>query len=234
MSVAEPLEIGQHRMLDAAQCAELSRRVLGLSGDWVRRGLGFYSLGTAAYLDAPQSHAEYLERAHDTNPVLRANFADIHELVRTFFDERLAEPVRLTEDRAVPGFHVFEYDGSSCEFDRPATRAHFDLQWMIALPGRPPTATLSFTLAIEQPSGGAALEVWPLRYEEALSLGAPSADYADAHPSRRIAYTCGCMAVHDGHLLHAIGKSEIPNPVGRRITLQGHGALLDGVWVLYW
>jgi hypothetical protein len=234
ISAMQPRELSQHPLLSAAECEELRGRVMALREHWVGRGEGFFSLATAAYLDAADSHARYLQQASLTNPILRENFADVYEVLRAFLDDRLPEAVAVTSALALPGFHIFDFDGRPCDLDRPADRAHFDLQWISALPGRAPTATLSFTVAIEHPTGGAALEVWPLSYDEASRLDGPVGDYAGSHGSRRVAYRSGCVTVHDGHILHAIGSSDSPRPLGRRITLQGHGALLDGAWVLYW
>ena len=42
------------------------------------------------------------------------------------------------------------------------------------------------------------------------------------------------MVLHDGVLLHAIGGSSAPAPIGQRITLQGHGVRRRGSWSIYW
>jgi hypothetical protein len=42
------------------------------------------------------------------------------------------------------------------------------------------------------------------------------------------------MVIHDGLLLHAIGRPLVSNPQGQRITFQGHGVQVPLGWLLYW
>ncbi len=232
LSVLEPLPVSQHELLSTDECDELRDRILSLRSEWIERGYHFYSLGAASYLDAPDHHAEYLASAAKTNLIVREHFADTFATLTEFLSDLLGDRVAITDTHAVPGFHVFEYDGRPRSNDKPSSRAHFDLQWMNALPDRDLRGTISYTVVIEQPTGGASLEVWPLRFSQ--NMTATARDYAESHASRRLAYETGSVTIHDGHVLHAIGLSESPNPRGRRITLQGHGALIDGVWMLYW
>jgi hypothetical protein len=237
MNVAaiEPLALSRHELFSDAECRDLSARVVALRKHWARRGYnGFFSLGTAAYLDAPESFSAYLAAASETNVILRNNFDDALETVRAFFEEMLGQPAQIAEEVAVPGFHIFEFDGSARQNDLPATRAHFDLQWVDAFPRSDLQGTVSFTVLVDQPSGGAAMQVWPLRFSQTAPPTVTVREYAQSHTSRRLAYDGGGMIIHDGHVLHAIGTSEDSKPRGRRITLQGHGALIDGTWVLYW
>ena len=108
------------------------------------------------------------------------------------------------------------------------------MQWMQAIPGHEPQATLSFTLPIEQPSGGACLAVWPARYGDAVRLGLAACDYAARHPWQRVVYERGRIVIHDGRILHAIGPPADPASHGYRITLQGHGVRMPTGWILYW
>lgn len=235
MELPRALPLSQHDLLSRQECDDISDRVLSLREDWIpRSGSGFFSLATASYLDAPGLHEEYIAAARHTNVTLQKHFADVYEILRSFFAELFGEPVEMAEDLALPGFHIFEFDGRSPAHSKPASRAHFDLQWMNALPGRCIQGTLSFTVAVEQPSGGAAMQVWPLRRLDLGSRTVAVREYAQTHASRRIAYSDGSVTIHDGHILHAIGSSERDCPRGRRVTLQGHGALLDGTWILYW
>jgi|SRR5581483_4698784 len=236
LALTEPLPLTQHDLFSLEECDDLSERVLSLRSAWTRRGQDFYSLGTAAYLDATADRTAYLEAARRTNETLRAGFDDTYEILCEFFEDLLGDPVELTGELALPGFHVFEYDGSPRGgAEEVAGRAHFDLQFMSALPVDVPlTGTMSFTVTVEEPSGGAALEVWPLRYSEVNTIAGSVQDYARATPSRRVVYAIGGVTVHDGQVLHAIGASGDPRPRGRRITMQGHAARIDDVWTLYW
>jgi hypothetical protein len=145
----------------------------------------------------------------------------------------LQDAVYFDEEYALPGFHIFVLDGSDQSQRNLAARAHFDLQWMDASP-QYPTGTLSFTLPVEEPTGGASLAIWPIRYAEALQSGFSARDYASMHPPQTVSYACGRLVVHDGLTLHAIGDSSSATPKGLRITLQGHGIRLPHGWILYW
>jgi hypothetical protein len=134
----------------------------------------------------------------------------------------------------MPGFHIFVHDGRDESRDNPAARAHYDLQWMHAMPGRIPPETLSFTLLIEAPSGGASMATWNPRYNDIGGLGCTPIEYALKHPPLTITYSRGLIVVHDGLTLHAIGCSSVAAPEGYRITLQGHGVRLPQGWLLYW
>jgi hypothetical protein len=104
---------------------------------------------------------------------------------------------------------------------------------MHAMPGHPPEETLSFTLLVEEPSGGSSMEIWPA-HRNAIPPNFNALQYAATHSSRTLLYSPGYMVVHDGLLLHAIGRASIAAPRGTRITLQGHGARSSGGWKLYW
>jgi hypothetical protein len=230
-----PMPLTQHELFSAAECNNIRQRVLSLRGHWAERSAhGFYSLGTASYLDAPGRRSEYLASARQSNSLLIAEFSDVYSVITRFFEELLMAPVKLSDELAVPGFHIFEFRQPGEAHDRASARAHFDLQWTDALGGLIPAATVSFTVAIEQPPAGAAMEVWSLRYADVASLAVPVTEWAAQQPSRRLPYTDGGVTVHDGNILHAIGGRRPAEPPGRRLTLQGHGAEMDGTWILYW
>ena len=50
----------------------------------------------------------------------------------------------------------------------------------------------------------------------------------------RFRYALGELFVHDGDHLHRIAADHPMASGERRLTLQGHGARLDGRWWLYW
>jgi hypothetical protein len=231
----EELPLSQHDVLDPDDCAQICERVVALQNRWTARTPGsFYTLGAASYLDATESHGAYIASAREANPILQDNFAVTLEQVREFFEEFFGEPVFYNRYCALPGFHIFILKGTNRSRDDVSSRAHFDLQWMQAIPGQVPQGTLSFTLPIEQPSSGASLAVWPARYRDAVSLGFAARDYAKRHPWQRVTYQRGRIVIHDGYILHAIGPAADPTPRGYRITLQGHGVRMPKGWMLYW
>jgi hypothetical protein len=221
-------------VLRPKECEAVRERVVALREHWTRRSEGdFFTLGAAAYLDAPARLDAYTKIAQTLNPVLRENFEWLYERVRGGLEQVLGQPVSYTCECALPGFHIFLFSGDDQSSDRPATRAHFDLQWMHAMPGHPPEETLSFTLLVEEPSGGSSMEIWPA-HKNAVPSNFNALQYAATHSSRTLRYSPGYMVVHDGLLLHAIGQASIAAPRGTRITLQGHGARSSEGWKLYW
>jgi len=233
MIAPETVPLSQHDLLTEDECAVIAKRVMDLRPHWTRRSVGFYSLGAASYIDAVGRTDGYIGAARRINAILLQNFSGLYRDLAGFLEELLEEPVRLDTSRASPGFHVFEYSGADRGHDDEAPRAHFDLQWKSAYPDKAPTGTLSFTLSIEAPSGGASMAVWNLRYQDAL-LGVTCRDHAAHHKPQHVDYAPGGLVIHDGLILHAIGAAGMRNPLGRRITLQGHGIRLDRNWLLYW
>lgn len=235
MNGDEIVPLSQHDILTEGECALVRDTVLALRGRWTRRGMGsMYTLGAASYLDAPKGRAVYLEAAKATNQVLRAAFEGVFERLRRFFEELLGEPVRFDVECALPGFHVFVFNGSDCSRDDPATRAHFDLQWMHVFPEHLHAGTLSFTLPIEEPTGGASMALWSARYRDAVDFHFSASQFAPNHAWHALPYTRGRVVVHDGLVLHAIGTGTTMTPKGLRVTMQGHGFRLADGWVLYW
>jgi hypothetical protein len=235
MTGGEAIPPSEHDVLTESECAYVRDAVLALREHWTQRGEGgFFTLGAASYLDAPNQRDAYLEAARATNPVLHASFEGLLERVRLFFEEFLGEPVRFDPRYALPGFHVFVLHGSDRSQDNPARRAHFDLQWMHVFPEHVPAGTLSFTLPIEEPTGGASMALWHARYQDALDMRFTAGQYASRHPWQTLEYTRGRIVVHDGLILHAIGAARMTRPKGLRVTVQGHGLRLPAGWVLYW
>lgn len=235
MNYDETISLSQHDILNPHECADTERRVLALKAHWRQRSQGsLFTLGTASYLDAPEKNEAYLEESKATNTVLRETFKVVHERVRGFFQELLGESVFFDDRCALPGFHIFVFDGSDRSRDDVAARAHFDLQWRHAVVEVAPSQTVSFTLPIQVPSGGASMAIWQFRYKEAVKLGCSSRDYASTHSPQTVNYVPGRIVVHDGFILHAIGRSADVAPTGLRITMQGHGIRVPWGWMLYW
>jgi len=228
--------VSQHEVLYSRECDAIRDEVLALSDQWTPRGKGgdFLTLGVAAYLDAPGQRDAYLAAGKAMNRLLHEKFGWLYERVRKGFEDVLEQPVMYDVECPLPGFHIFVYRGGDQSNDKPSTRAHFDLQWMHAMPGGSrPEETLSFTLPIEEPTGGSSLEIWPARCD-AIPPDFDAQRYAASVRSQTLRYSRGLMVVHDGLLLHAIGVASIATPKGFRITFQGHGVKVAGRWKLYW
>jgi hypothetical protein len=217
--------------LDFDQLTAVRAAVLDCDRCWSARPGGYATLGTASYLDATQDRATYLQRSTHDNAILAEKFSELYETVVGAMQRALGSRVRLAQDLAFPGFHVYQ---SFSPGNQPGRNAHFDLQWMHAVPNELPEATLSFTVPIELPRQGGSMWLWPLRFDEVSSLGMPVVDYALSTPPSVWNYEVGALYVRDGFDLHAIGRTEAPSEGCRRITLQGHGIRRYGVWYLYW
>jgi hypothetical protein len=227
--------VNQHEVLRLSECETTRDQVFALRECWTQRSEAgmFFTLGAAAYLDAREHRETYFHAAKAINPVLRGSFDWLYDRIRRGFEELLGYPVSYDDEFALPGFHIFGFQGVDQSGDKPSSRAHFDLQWMHLMPGCQPDATLSFTLLVEEPSGGSSMEIWPAHCNAARA-DFDALRYASTYPSQTLWYTRGRMVVHDGLLLHAIGRASIVAPKGHRITFQGHGARLSNHWKLYW
>ena len=217
--------------LDADQLCAVKDAVLDCNRHWSARAGGYATLGTASYLDAAQNRETYLQMSACYNAILLEKFSELYETVTEALQCALASRVRLADDLALPGFHVYQYFSPD---NQPGRNAHFDMQWMHATADELPEATLSFTLPIELPDESGSMWVWPLRFEDVSAIGMSVAEYALSTSPRIWKYDVGALYVHDGFELHAIGRTEAPPLTGRRSTLQGHGIRRDGVWNLYW
>jgi hypothetical protein len=221
--------------LEESECVELRRRVSLLQEKWTKRSdFGFFTLGTAAYLDATKSVQDYFQIAKHTNAMLLEEFSDLYAGLEQFLADTLQESVAFSDSLAMPGFHIFQFGGVEIPCDNLPQRAHFDLQFQSIIPDGECQETLSFTVLIEHPLGGASLAVWPIRLQDAVTDCLDIHDYAARNQYENYAYRKGHMLIHDGLSLHAIGSPGAMAPLGTRITIQGHGIRQDGQWLLYW
>lgn len=229
-------------ILTATECGRVHEAVHDLRGAWTRRrpGLPFFTLGAASYLDAAQDgFIAYVERAAVTNPVLASHFGWLQERLLEAVSDLVGAPAVHAPVFALPGFHIFEYHQG---FARPIASKHFDLQYerlnWTGIGEPEPERQLSLTLSIRLPSGGAALRLWHVGWDEVRN--------ADADERRRLAaahrtpelrpYNEGRLAVHSGHLLHQIAPFTDPRPGDERLTLQAHALPVDSGdrWIVYW
>jgi len=85
------------------------------------------------------------------------------------------------------------------------------------------------------PSGGGGLNTWDIsKTEVAVRSREKFRDVLRDRPMVYHPYKRGSMAVHSGHLLHQAAPGRNLTPSDERITVQGHGLLVNGVWELYW
>ncbi len=227
--------LGEIDVLSAGECQEVADAVLGDREAWTPRspsGL-FFTLGVNAYMDlahAADAHASYFGPARGANLLLKQRFAGVHAKLAQALEQELGLPTKYADDLAMPGFHIWVGLGIP---RRPGASIHFDLQYQRLLT-RPQYAhasgTVSFTLPVRLPAAGSSLRVWPCTYPDDVSR---MAAFQQTDPEI-VPYHLGRAIVHNGHVLHQIGATPSVQPGDFRITLQGHGLVVDEVLVLYW
>jgi len=211
----------RHRLCGANTCSAAVDRLWALSDRWTRRGPAFFTLGAATYLDVcgGTSLARYDHLHQAADPVIRDHFTDLLEPLRTAIADLTGQGADYHPALALPGFHIF-LAGSLHLGMRD--NLHLDLQHTyLPLPADLFTPTLTFTLPLETPVGGAGIE-----------FCLPAA----GDPRGRLVeepYVAGELLVHSGRALHRRAHRPASDRC-RRITLQGHGVLIDGRWRLYW
>ncbi len=222
-------------VLDLAACADVATRVLQLRDSWRARSPQdtFFTLGVNSYMDlAPSGDplSTYDDPAAAANAVLRTHFPDLYDALAESLASALGMAVRYAEDLALPGFHVWVGHGIP---QQPVTSVHFDLQYLRVVK-RPAyaraTGTLSFTLPVRLPAAGSSLRIWPEERYRSWS-GRLASQLPDPVV---LPYSVGLAVVHTGHVLHQIGATPTVTKDDVRITLQGHGLVVDDELVCYW
>ena len=224
-------------VLSTAECEQVQHDVMALRLRWMDRHptLPFHTLGAASYLDAVGESPAYARLAREYNPLLKAHFTWLYDRVASALANALGAPTAHAEPLGLPGFHIFLSDKA---FEQPLASVHYDLQYLLhdwssheADLGDP----ISFTLAIALPRHGGGLRTWDVSNDErrAYADKLPE-ELAHSRPVTHHAYERGHMALHSGHLLHQIAPAVDLLPDDRRITLQGHGVRVGGIWRLYW
>ena len=230
-----------HRVavLSPAEAEEVATGVHALRDAWQPRDeTPFFTLGTAAYMDARDGRfRDYQSRAVGSNALLRAHFERLLERFRQAVSAHVGTEVVYDPRLALPGFHIFLFHEA---FRRSGASLHYDKQfehidWTEF--GTPDTdQQLSLTLAIRLPAGGGGLHVWNINRIE-IERMAPDARIAHSRANRTATferYEVGTLAIHSGHQLHQIGAAPHLEPGDERITMQAHALPVDGEWVLYW
>ena len=248
----------QLQLFSQAAAADIVQRLLDLDAFWLPRHphLPFYTLGATNYYDITGNPAKpYLRLAQQYNPFLRENFGEVYATLLAGLQERLGQPVGFLPDAALPGFHIFGGHADFAVGDQhdilhgawfqrrdghgfPGNPIHTDTAHLaLGLPAAvagAPLPTLSFTLALSLPQGGAGMKIWPLRMADIGDLGGQEQmQLLQGCASRLVAYQAGSLFVHSGDYYHQ--ARGLPVQEGQyRITLQGHGAWFDGQWRLFW
>ncbi|MBI3284907.1 MAG: hypothetical protein HYZ65_08680 [Burkholderiales bacterium] len=243
----------QLAVFSQTQCAELTQRLLGVDAFWLTRhaSLPFYTLGATNYYDITANPARpYESLAQKYNPFLLENFPDVYDAVLAALAERLQQAVVFLPGAAVPGFHIFAAHPAFEAADKqdimhgawfrqrdgggfPGNPIHIDSAHLaLGLPAA--VTTMSFTLAVAVPQAGAGLKIWPLASEHTQHLSEDEKlTLLHNTASRQLNYRAGQLCVHSGDFYHQARGFPFQGEQ-YRITLQGHGAWLDGQWHIFW
>lgn len=203
-------EIHEYKVFNEYECWNIARQVRTLKPFWIARGGGgFDTLGASVYVDDP--HA-YPGIAANTNLILYNNFygAEIFKYFIETLTNIFQAEVITSPKYALPGFHIFTdkanaYEGGDVHTDSPFKR-------MVECPDF--DRVLSFTLPVEMPKHGAAMNYWDDGVNPQM-----------VEP-KVLQYRLGCMYLHTGLAFHQIKKMADMSPGEARITLQGHGIRL--------
>jgi hypothetical protein len=220
---------------------------------FINRMRGMKTLGLSSYLDVghretskllPHSCGElssYISGSNASNILLKSLFDDLYKRLCIFFSDIFNISCQLHDIAAAPGFHIYY---NFPEFISQSTHVpHFDLQYqdMIGLlaPGLDRAdvmgRTISFTLPISLPNYESGLRIWDFHYREVLSNGKESlVDRLSNLSPSIIKYEAGRIVYHSGHVLHQIKAWRASQEDKPRITLQGHGLLIQDCLYLYW
>lgn len=253
----DPIQIDHvevHQFLSQSDCHRIVDSISSSSASsFIQRRPGLQTLGAASYLDIRNESSakyyntcagslnSYLGIAKKCNPSLLSMFSGLYKYIEQFFSARFNLECRIHGTAAVPGFHVYE---NHADFGRQNTHIpHFDGQYQGILPlfpsyMRPSNVigkTLSFTLPVSLPSSQGGMRVWDYHYREIAEGGKNQAKKKLALiKPQHIQYKVGSMVFHSGHLLHQIHAWSASQGEEKRITLQGHGILLEQTLYLYW
>ena len=226
-------------MLTPEQCDLVIDRLQAHRSRWTQRlrGLPFYTLGAASYLDAESGRTAYRERARALNPLLEREFGWLYERLRSELSRCLAAEVSHEPRAALPGFHIFL---SHRAFRASLGRIHFDLQFMhidwLDADRMDFLHPVSYTLAIRLPRSGAGLLTWDITKAEYDAMAPDErSSIARDRTSNFLPYTEGELICHSGMLLHQIAPARgDPDADDMRITLQGHALHGPEGFHLYW
>lgn len=201
------------------------------------RNARWFTLGTPLYLDLPskESYAAYREKTEYFNRILTTTFFDFTLEVGVAVATALGKshvPLSAMMPVSYPGFHIFPPHETMGHF---FGKWHQDLQYRVLpkMPGWPfdqllgsandiivdeKLETYSFTMMLQMPYGGAALDC------------RETAGIQWTHE-----YELGALVIHHGRFDHAIAPFRSPVlPFDWRISIQGHAILHEDTVYTYW
>jgi len=186
--------------------------VRALKNIWIPRGEDtFYTIGASTYNDLiiSEGHATYYQVAEKVNPIIEDAFGPLMGLMRAVIGKVYQRECIDLPFAGLMGFHIFNSSGD--ERREEGSNIHTDEPFQRLLWTEPFHDPFSFTLPLELPDGDGGLDYW-----------------VKGEPYRRyLPYEIGHLYLHSGRFPHRIAAPTWPSDEKPRITLQGHGAILQ-------
>lgn len=216
-------------------------------GSYIYGPSTIYSGHCPLYLEVSNATQRHHE---DMKAVMEERFGWLLDTVKQVLAEAVADPVEWMSYPYIKMHRGDSLDGLPEHFRQLALQVappHRDQQFMSYVPEvlQPAAQTLTFTLPLQVPSGGAGLRVFDafldkpsgkLLNKEGKEL--PSSGKAYQKLIRKLSYEDvvylpGRMLLFSGDQLHAVSPYRNPVSSDRRIVLQGHGIFRNGTWWLF-
>lgn len=219
-------EVKSLPVLSEGQCAEIANTVRKIEHLWVsRRGGLFYTVGASTYNDLPE---DYPQMAYLTNMELTRYFGGVIQFIADLFEEERQQKVVFLPGCGLMGFHVFKDNCNGVEGHIHVDEPYKRIAWPL-----PVVDAFTFTLPVELPSE-AGINFYPTIDEAWFSKYDAGEDIPPPEAPKYLKYEVGTLYVHSGHTPHQIANPCDMEPHEARITLQGHGVVLeDNTVVLY-
>lgn len=240
------------KLLNQSELENALSDVYKLSNFWLERApkpLASYTLGSATYLDASHSYAEYKKQSEKFNPILIENFKWLYTKIISKLSSEFGEMI-IHPNLAHPGFHIFgalpgeQISEQACRLmEKPIASVHVDIPYRAHMHDwsffkeNDFLNPISITLCLCLPENGGGLNIWHELDKKTTFKGHEMLDFqfnrAALTKPEFIPYTPGDIYVSNGHRIHQIAPACPMLPTDRRITLQAHGLKCDGVWQLF-
>jgi hypothetical protein len=249
------------KVLNDEQCKTAVGIVDDLYEYWVRREpepWDFYTIGSTSYQEGMTHSERYTAQMNKMNPILKKNFEWIYDLVIEKLTEQIG-PCEIIDDLGHPGFHVLGHPPGQLNnkltmklSQKPLFKIHEDRPYahqkarMVWAKFKDVTIhnSLTWTLLLESPKCGSGLAIWDESVLKQYDTNKELSDYVRglSHyqeylnhrpPDSVVSYNLGESFFFKGVLLHQIAPFISLEENERRITMQGHGLLCDGIWRIF-
>ncbi len=206
-----------------------------LKNIWIKRpvpggnGIIFHTIGAATYLDKNEIYHQYRT---EYAGIMHKKFAGLYQKLCKWLGQLSGYEVCIAPDLSPPGFHIYQGNphvppsiltGGNVHLDLP----HYNHKFPSKILG-----TLSFTLPIILPQNGGGCYYWTTLpenfvYGNAVNLELDNMRQWFDNNKKYLQYDIGKMVLHNGQTYHQLANASRSDYSDWRITLQGHGVLLE-------